>query len=194
MQTNDIFTHLIWCGNVRQTKKPVNCKVNPVQFFQVRSKKNFCVASLCWWFLDLKTFLTFKISCQIWIETMLHFLTSRLGLQCTQLFFKFSCLILICAACGCCGMLNYFKSAKLCMCTRASTWFRYIYINCWLPVYRWSVMDKQVTSTPPPQHLEMGGSGYLYLHYKPPVDWEPAINVDMVNMYLYLSRFRAWKA
>ena len=24
-----------------------------------------------------------------------------------------------------------------------------LYINCWLPVYRWSVMDKQVTSTPP---------------------------------------------
>ena len=41
-------------------------------------------------------------------------------------------------------------------------------------------MDKQVTSTPP-QYLEMGGSGYLYLHYWSPVDWEPAINVDMVN-------------
>ena len=40
-------------------------------------------------------------------------------------------------------------------------------------------MDKQVTSTP--QYLEMGGCGYLYLHYLPPVDWEPAINVDMVN-------------
>ena len=42
-------------------------------------------------------------------------------------------------------------------------------------------MAKQVTSTP--QHLEMGGggSGYLYLHYRPPVDWEPAINVDKVN-------------
>ena len=38
-------------------------------------------------------------------------------------------------------------------------------------------MDKQVTSTP--QYLEMGGSGYLCLHYWPPVDWEPAINVDM---------------
>ena len=25
----------------------------------------------------------------------------------------------------------------------------HIYISCWLPVYRWSVMDKQVTSTPP---------------------------------------------
>ena len=24
-----------------------------------------------------------------------------------------------------------------------------IYINCWLPVHMWSVMDKQVTSTPP---------------------------------------------
>ena len=44
-------------------------------------------------------------------------------------------------------------------------------------------MDKQVTSTPPPpQYLEMGeGSGYLYLHYWSSVDWEPAINVDMVN-------------
>ena len=35
----------------------------------------------------------------------------------------------------------------------------HIYINCWLPVYRWSVMDKQVTSTP--QYLEMGGGGVL---------------------------------
>ena len=35
---------------------------------------------------------------------------------------------------------------------------------------------------PPPQYQEMGGgSGYLYLHYWPPVDREPAINVDMVN-------------
>ena len=41
-------------------------------------------------------------------------------------------------------------------------------------------MEKQVTSTP--QYLEMGGSGYLYLHYWPPVDREPAMNVDMVNM------------
>ena len=43
-------------------------------------------------------------------------------------------------------------------------------------------MEKQVTSTPP-QYLEMGGggSGYLYLHYLPSVDREPAINVDMVN-------------
>ena len=47
-------------------------------------------------------------------------------------------------------------------------------------------MEKQVTSTPPPppppRYLKMGGgSGYLYLHYLPPVDREPAINVDMVN-------------
>ena len=28
-----------------------------------------------------------------------------------------------------------------------------------------------------------GGSGYLYLHYWPPVDREPAINVDMVNTW-----------
>ena len=51
-------------------------------------------------------------------------------------------------------------------------------------------MDKQVTSTPPPppKYLEMGGggSGYLYLHYWPPVDWEPAINVDMVNTILFV--------
>ena len=39
----------------------------------------------------------------------------------------------------------------------------HIYINCWLPVYRWSVIDKQVTSTPP--SLKMGGCGDLYLHY-----------------------------
>ena len=49
-------------------------------------------------------------------------------------------------------------------------------------------MDNQVTDTPPPpQYLEMGGgggSGYLYLHYWPPVDREPAINVDMVNIYI----------
>ena len=32
----------------------------------------------------------------------------------------------------------------------------------------------------------MGGSGYLYLHYWPPVDREPAINVDMVNIELYI--------
>ena len=32
---------------------------------------------------------------------------------------------------------------------------------------------KQVASTP------MGGSGYLCLHYWPPVDREPAINVDL---------------
>ena len=44
-------------------------------------------------------------------------------------------------------------------------------------------MDKQVTSTPPiPGNGGGGGSGYLYLHYWPVVDWEPAINVDMVNL------------
>ena len=44
-------------------------------------------------------------------------------------------------------------------------------------------MDKQVTSTPsPPIPGNGGGSGYLYLHYWPPVDWEPAINVDMVRI------------
>ena len=42
-------------------------------------------------------------------------------------------------------------------------------------------MDKQVTSTPPPNTWKWGGgSGYLYLDYCPPVDGEPAINVDMV--------------
>ena len=45
-------------------------------------------------------------------------------------------------------------------------------------------MDKQVTSTPPPNTWKWGGSGYLYLHYWPPVDWEPAINVDMVNQII----------
>ena len=48
------------------------------------------------------------------------------------------------------------------------------------------VMDKQVTSSPPPPIPVNGGGGdggggYLYLHYWPPVDWEPAINVDIVN-------------
>ena len=47
-------------------------------------------------------------------------------------------------------------------------------------------MEKQVTSTPPPPNAWKwggGGSGYLYLHYWPPVDRGPAINVDMVNIY-----------
>ena len=42
-------------------------------------------------------------------------------------------------------------------------------------------MDKQVTSTPPIP----GNGGVLVtciLHCCPPVDWEPAINVDMVNV------------
>ena len=30
----------------------------------------------------------------------------------------------------------------------------------------------------------IGGTGYLFLHYRPPVDGEPAINVDKVNGYL----------
>ena len=35
----------------------------------------------------------------------------------------------------------------------------HIYINCWFPLYRWSVMEKQVTSTPPiPGN---GGGGVL---------------------------------
>ena len=51
-----------------------------------------------------------------------------------------------------------------------------------------------------------GGSGYLYLHYWPPVDREPAINVDMVNygldiivlydktvMYYFMSRHETSK-
>ena len=37
-------------------------------------------------------------------------------------------------------------------------YIHHIYINCWFPLYRWSVVEKQVTSTPPPpQYLEMGG-------------------------------------
>ena len=28
----------------------------------------------------------------------------------------------------------------------------HIYINCWFAVYRWSVIEKQITSTPPPPH------------------------------------------
>ena len=33
----------------------------------------------------------------------------------------------------------------------------HIYINCWFPLYRWSVMEKQVTSTPPPPIPGNGG-------------------------------------
>ena len=33
-----------------------------------------------------------------------------------------------------------------------------------------------------PNTWKWGGSGYLYLHYWPHVDREPAINVDMVNL------------
>ena len=40
-------------------------------------------------------------------------------------------------------------------------------------------MEKQVTSTPPPQYLEMGGGGGFWL----PVFTLPAINVDMVNFF-----------
>ena len=40
----------------------------------------------------------------------------------------------------------------------------HICIYCWFPLYRWSVMGKQVTSTPPIPG-NGGGSGYLYLHY-----------------------------
>ena len=58
----------------------------------------------------------------------------------------------------------------------------HIHIYCWFPLYKWSVMGKQVTSTPPPPNTwKWGGSGCLYLHCWPPVDREPAINVDMVN-------------
>ena len=48
-------------------------------------------------------------------------------------------------------------------------------------------MKKQVTSTPPIPGNGGGGSGYLYLHYWPPVDREPAINVDMVNVLIMSS-------
>ena len=39
-------------------------------------------------------------------------------------------------------------------------------------------MEKQVTSTPP----GMGGGVHVF-HYGPPVNLEPAINVDMVNIF-----------
>ena len=35
----------------------------------------------------------------------------------------------------------------------------------------------------PPDTWKWGGSGYLYLHYWPPVDRVPAINVDLVNAF-----------
>ena len=43
--------------------------------------------------------------------------------------------------------------------------------------------EKTGNQYPPPNTWKWGGggSGYLYLHYWPPVDREPAINVDMVN-------------
>ena len=50
-------------------------------------------------------------------------------------------------------------------------------------------MDKQVTSTPHIPGNGGGGSGYLYLHYWSPVDWEQAINVDMVNEILSLTQY-----
>ena len=36
----------------------------------------------------------------------------------------------------------------------------HIYINCWLPVYRLSAMDKKVTNTPP-HTWKWGGGGVL---------------------------------
>ena len=38
----------------------------------------------------------------------------------------------------------------------------------------------------------VGGTGYLFIHYWPPVNREPAINVDMVNAYVqtHISRRR----
>ena len=55
------------------------------------------------------------------------------------------------------------QKSPLCSCVA----IHHIYINCWFPLYRWSVMEKQVTSTPPPNTWKWGGggSGYLYLHY-----------------------------
>ena len=50
-------------------------------------------------------------------------------------------------------------------------------------------MDKQITR-PLSNTWKWGGgggSGYLYLNNRPPVDWETAINVDMVNTCLYLA-------
>ena len=44
-----------------------------------------------------------------------------------------------------------------CICCKPLEHIHHIYFNLWLLVYRWSVMDKQVTSTH--QYLEMGGGG-----------------------------------
>ena len=43
----------------------------------------------------------------------------------------------------------------------SNTTIHHIYINCWLPLYRWSVMDKQVTSIPPPNTWKWGGGGLV---------------------------------
>ena len=99
------------------------------------------------------------------------------------------------------GVLTVFVNSwmKICKLPTVSVRFdktsyihiHHIYIDCWLPLYMWSVMDKQVASTP--QYLKMGGGGhgYLYLHYCwPHVDWEPAINVDMV--YTTFFQGQAW--
>ena len=40
----------------------------------------------------------------------------------------------------------------------------------------------------------MGGSGYLYVHNWPPVDREPAINVDMMNEKTMLNYFQTFKS
>ena len=45
----------------------------------------------------------------------------------------------------------------------------------------------QVVSNGKAGKLSIPISGYLYLHYRPPVDWEPEINLDM-SIYSHKSR------
>ena len=42
-------------------------------------------------------------------------------------------------------------------------YIHHIYINCWFPLYRWSVMKKKTDNQypPPTQYLEIGGGGVL---------------------------------
>ena len=47
------------------------------------------------------------------------------------------------------------------------------FVQC---IYRWSVIEIEVTSTP----NGGGGTGYLFLQYVTPINWNPAINLAMV--------------
>ena len=55
------------------------------------------------------------------------------------------------------------------------------YINCWFQVYRWSVLEN--STPPPPIPGNRGGvlATCIYITALP-VEWQPAINVDMVNL------------